>query len=205
MKTKTEELMVIDGHKINFEREEFPQINDIREIYDINLMKSIDNCKNSLITKKSINNKNIWGINVNVTDRDVVQIEDNIYEIISGKEGLSVKLFGKDGLIFEFNTDKNFELDRKKYGKYIDCGSKNLKYYTSGDTSVISNDLTNRIVKYSSSENINNHTYTKYYEFLDSNNIAVYLLLIDFMPFRMTIYYDNNTKYDILNFYYKND
>lgn len=201
---ETEELTVIDGHKINFERDEFPMINDIREIYDINLEKSIDNCRNGLITREAFDNKNIWGINVNVTARDVVQIEDNIYEIKSGLDGLSLQLFGKEGLIFEFKTDKNFKLSEKEYGKHITSEhNHNLRYYTSGDTSVISNDLTNRIVKYSSSENINNHIYTKYYEFLDKDNIAVYLLLIDFVPYRMTTYYDNNTKYDTLNFYYK--
>lgn len=199
---ETEELTVIDGHKINFERDEFPLLNDIREIYDFNLSKSIDNCQNSLVTKELTGNKAVWGINVKVTDRDVVQIEDNIYEVISGPDGISLQLSGKNGFIFGFKTDNAFKLDEKKYGKGITANSNNLRYYTSGDTSVISNDLTNRIIKYSSSENINNHIYTKYYEFIDSEKIAVYLLLIDFIPFRLTTYYNNNTQYDTLNFYY---
>ena len=185
--TNTDELMVIDGHSIDFDKKEFPRLNDIREIYDINLTKSIDTCKTSLVTREEDYNskKNVWSINVNISDREIVQIEENIYEIISGPDGLSLKLYGKNGTIFEFTTNSDFKLDEEKYGKSIDVtDNSNLCHYTNGDTSVISNDLTNRIIKYSSSENINNHIYTKYYEFIDSMDIAVYILLIDFTPFR---------------------
>ncbi len=203
--TNTDELMVIDGHSIDFEKNEFPKLNDIREIYDINLSKSIDNCKNSLVNRdEEFTNKNIWSINVNISDREIIQIEDNIYEIISGPCGLSLKLYGRNGTIFEFKTNKDFKLDEKKYGKSIDVeDNPNLCHYTNGDTSVISNDLTNRIIKYSSSENINHHIYTKYYEFIDGMDIAVYLLLIDYTPFRMTTYYDGGKHYDTLNFNYE--
>ncbi len=201
---KADELIVIDGHKIDYEYNELPVINDVREVYDINLSKAIDNCDNTFISHDYDSDKNSWNINPNISDRDIIQIEDTIYEIITNNNSLSVKIYGKNSLIFEFETDNNFKLDKKKYGKDINCGNNiNYRYYQNGDTSVISSDLTNKIIKYSSSEIINNHIYTKYYEFLDNDEMSVYLLLIDFTPYKMTTYYKNN-KYDTLNFNYNN-
>lgn len=198
---ETEEMIVIDGHKIDSEYNELPLINDVREIYDINLSNAINNCNNNFISHEFETNKNNWNINTNISDRDIIQIEDTIYEIITNRSTLSVKIYGKNSLIFEFETDKEFKLDKKKYGKDISTENNlNYRYYQNGDTTVISSDLTNKIIKYSSSEIINNHIYTKYYEFLD-DDISVYLLLIDFIPYKMTTYHKNN-KYDTLNFNY---
>ena len=198
----TEELTVIDGHKLNFERDEFPINNDIRDIYDFNLSKSLDNCKTSMIMKDNSDNTNTWSVNVNFRGREIIQIQDNIYEIVSDKSGLSFKLFGSQGLIFKFETDNDYKLPPQIYGKELSANGNNLKYYTSADTCVISNDLNNKILKYSSSENINNHIYTKYYEFVENTDISIYLLLIDFIPYRITVYFGKKD-YDILNFSYK--
>ena len=201
---KTEDLIVIDGHKIDSEYNELPIINDVREIYDINLSKAIDNCNNTLISHEYNTDKNSWSVNANISDRDIIQIENTIYEIITNNNTLSVKIYGKNGLIFEFQTDENFKLDKNKYGKDINNGNNlNYRYYQNGDTSVISNDLTNKIIKYSSSEIINGHIYTKYYEFLDNDEMSIYLLLIDFTPYKMTTYHKNN-KYDTINFNFNN-
>lgn len=185
----SEQELVIDGHKIYQEKLELVTTNDVREVYDTNLYRAISDLReNNLFKSPQINEDDNITINCSEKNSSVFVINGNIYDLKTG-EKLKVKMFVENNLLFDFETNCNYKLDENLYGTKISPPkNNNIHYYSNGNDVVLSNTITNKMIKYSSSEIIGEHTYTKFYQFFEEKNIGIYLLLIDFKPYKLTTY-----------------
>jgi len=196
--------LVIDGHKIYHEKQELVTTNDVREVYDTNLCRAISDLReNNLFKVPQIYEDDNITINGSVENNSVFVINGNIYEFNTG-ETLKVKIFANNNALFDFATNIEYQLDENQYGPKISPPkNNNIHYYSNGSDVVLSNTITNKMIKYSSSETIGEHTYTKYYEFFEDKNIGIYLLLIDFKPYKLTTYnYSYSNTHNSFNFVY---
>lgn len=200
----SETPLVIDGHKIYEEKQELATVNDVREVYDVNLARSMNiNRENNLLQFPDISAYQDITIDCKHQDNSIFVINGNIYEI-KINDFLNVSLFSENSCVFSFSTNYDFNLSEFDYGANIIAPkNNNIHYYSNGMDTVLSDTLTNKIIKYSSSEKIGKHTYTKYYEFFEEENLGIYLLLINFKPYKLTTYnYSIKNSHSSFNFIY---
>lgn len=191
-----ETLFVIDGHKLEIESNEFSTSNDIRQIYDANLQQTYSKI-NDTLKQTSFENlgSNEIKIKLNKDERNINITNGIIFEFITGKN-LEISLFKDKERIFNVVTNADYELDRKHFGTQIEHIGNNVHYFSDGNSTVFSNLTTNKIIKYSSTENIDGNLYTKYYEYFEKCNCSIYILMANFKPVSLTCYNHkmNNSK-----------
>lgn len=201
---ETEKMLVIDGHDIRTESSELDIINDVREVYDANLLRSINSIEDKVKQYDSVDfvsNEHFIDTKIktnNILITNLIIFANNVSEV------LKVNLYKDNEKIFSFQTDENFKVDENIFGVNFEVPKSNfVQYFTDGKTSVLSNKMNNKLLKYSANEIINEHCYTKYYEYCEKKETGLYLLLIDYVPVKLTVYhYDQNNATSIFNYKY---
>lgn len=189
-----EKIFVIDGHKLDVEPSELLLVNDVREIYDTNMQKTMDSFVNDSIWDKELPTESFIEIHPQNALNNIYIMNENIYRFTSSEKNLEINIFNKNNTIFKLETDSDFKVSEYEFGHKIDCPKKSyLQFFSNEKTTVISDNLTNKILKYSSTEIKYSHKYTQYYEYLDEQNLIINLVLVDFIPITLTVY-KNNTK-----------
>ena len=180
---------VIDGHKLDFESPLFRVMHDVRDVYDENLSRSIENVGEILrFTDVSESDRFVYDIDVNNLTSNIHIVNNLLYEFKHVDSSIAIKIFAKNELIYQISYAENYLLSEDRFGTKIVPEKKSLHHYFSdGKTTVISDDLANRIIKYSSSEVSNSNTYTQFYEYLYDNNVVIYLVIINSIPHRLTV------------------
>ena len=191
--TNQETILVIDGHKLDIDGKELSMTNDVRQVYDANLVQSIYNLNNSIKEKeiKELSNNEIK-VDLSKKEKNIHILNGIVFEITT-KDRLIINLYKDNENVFSLRTNENFVLPTENYSSDIKTLDKNVHYFSDGNSTVLSNLVTHKIIKYSSSEEINKHLYTKYYEFVEKHNLGFYLLMADFKPLSLTCY-DYNKK-----------
>ena len=196
----SESLLVIDGHNLEVEKNELHIVNDVRQVYDANLKKSIDSIKCEIKEVPVENGNGDINILYKIPNRNIHITNGIILETIGG-ENLSISIFKNKERIFCAKTNDNYQLSSKDYGVDIKSSDNNIHYFSDGKSTVLSNLTTNKIVKYASEETIDNHTYTKYYEYFENYNIGIYLLMAEYTPISLITYdYKHKNSSTTINF-----
>lgn len=180
---------VIDGHKLEFESPLLRVMHDVRDVYDENLSRSIENVGEMLRFADVLeSDRFVYDIDVNNLTSNIHIVNNLLYEFKCVDSSINIRIFAKNVLVYQISSAENYLLSDDKYGAKIIPDKKSLyHYFSDGKTTVISDDLTNRIIKYSSSENVKSNLYTQYYEYLYDSNLVIYLVIINSVPHRLTV------------------
>lgn len=199
-KMKTDSLFVIDGHVIDFSNQELGLANDARRVFDVNFEKCLINCAEAVcFSAQDDDLSNVVDINIFELGANVYVKSGRVYEFRSSTEGFVMNLYFGKSCLFGFSTDAKRRLAKERYGAKLEpVSGSSFCYYTDGYESVVSDDLTNRIVRYSATEELDGHFYTKYYEYVEDTEVVVYLLLVDYAPCSVTVF-DRELR-DVFNF-----
>lgn len=184
-----ETILVIDGHKLETSSSELDTINDVRQVYDTNLQQTFSNISESLKQKslQEISATKDIKINFSKDERNIHITSGIIFEVKTGKN-LEINLFKNKERFFKAISNDQYQFNEKIFGTSIESDDNSIHYFSDGNSTVLSNLVTNKIIKYSSTENINGHYYTKYYEYFEKHNVGIYLLMANFKPISLVCY-----------------
>ena len=86
---------VIDGHKLDFENPLFRVMHDVRDVYDTNLNRSIENVRDILrFTDVTESDRFVYDVEVNNLDSNIHIVNNLLYEFKRFDSYLNIKIYG---------------------------------------------------------------------------------------------------------------
>lgn len=198
-----ETLLVIDGHKLDIESTKLNLFNDVRDIYDINLSKTIASLvgdETPVSTTSPIDNTRI---KLDKNENQVYIKNKIIYNFSKNEEGFFINIYYDKKLLFSLKTNNDLKVDKKDFGIEINTPKHSfIERFSNRNCTTISNNLSNQIIKHVTLEKINGLEYLYYHEYFYNTNLYIKLLFINYIPVSLTMC-SNNTSFQPDNFQFQ--